>query len=178
MKHFTLTILLMIRQWFQVDLRLLYDTNRKSHDASQRQLSACCCDDSKCQNVALDNYRLGTRYGNTTVTHSAAFWVLFSLFGFISALQYCIGWYWHWRADVKDTSLSLESVSGWRKHFRSNECFPFSPSVLWRCWLSGRKGIRPVKTEWWGAGMVICLELGADLHTAQLMPLPLTVSLQ
>jgi len=32
------------------------------------------------------------------------------------------------------------------------------------------------KTEWWGAGMVICLELGADLHTAQLMPLPLTIS--
>ena len=28
---------------------------------------------------------------------------------------------------------------------------------------------------WWGAGMVICLEWGADLHTAQLMPLPLTV---
>ena len=32
------------------------------------------------------------------------------------------------------------------------------------------------KTEWWGAGMVICLERGADLHMAQLMPLPLTVS--
>ena len=30
--------------------------------------------------------------------------------------------------------------------------------------------------EWWGAGVVICLELGADLHMAQLMPLPLTVS--
>jgi len=28
----------------------------------------------------------------------------------------------------------------------------------------------------WGAGVVICLERGADLHTAQLMPLPLTVS--
>jgi len=27
-----------------------------------------------------------------------------------------------------------------------------------------------------GAGVVICLERGADLHTAQLMPLPLTVS--
>jgi len=39
-----------------------------------------------------------------------------------------------------------------------------------------RKGIRPVKTELWRAGMVICLELGADLHVAQLMPLPLTVS--
>jgi len=30
--------------------------------------------------------------------------------------------------------------------------------------------------EWWGAGMVICLERGADLHITQLMPLPLTVS--
>jgi len=42
--------------------------------------------------------------------------------------------------------------------------------------LGGWKGIRPVKTEWWGAGVVIYLEQGADLHTAQLMPLPLTVS--
>ena len=32
------------------------------------------------------------------------------------------------------------------------------------------------KTEWWGAGMVICLERGADLHITQQMPLPLTVS--
>jgi len=32
------------------------------------------------------------------------------------------------------------------------------------------------KTEWRGAGVVICLELCADLHTVQLMPLPLTVS--
>jgi len=31
-------------------------------------------------------------------------------------------------------------------------------------------------TEWWGAGVVVCLERGADLHTAQLTPLPLTVS--
>jgi len=29
------------------------------------------------------------------------------------------------------------------------------------------------KTEWWGTGMVICLERGAnDLHMVQLMPLP------
>jgi len=52
----------------------------------------------------------------------------------------------------------------------------FIPSVLRRCWLGGMKGIRPVKTEWWVAGVVICLEQGADLHVAQLMPLPLTVS--
>ena len=32
------------------------------------------------------------------------------------------------------------------------------PSVLWCCWFGGRKGIRPVKTEWWGAGMVISLQ--------------------
>jgi len=36
--------------------------------------------------------------------------------------------------------------------------------------------MRPVKTEWLGAGMVICLKRGAELHMAQLMPLPLTVS--
>jgi len=29
---------------------------------------------------------------------------------------------------------------------------------------------------WWGAGVVIRLERDADLHIAQLIPLPLTVS--
>jgi len=32
------------------------------------------------------------------------------------------------------------------------------------------------RNEWWGAGVVICLERDADLHMTQLMPLPLTVS--
>jgi len=41
-------------------------------------------------------------------------------------------------------------------------------------WAAGRaSGLQ--KTEWWGAGMVICLERGADLHMAQPTPLPLTV---
>ena len=31
-------------------------------------------------------------------------------------------------------------------------------------------------SERWGAGMVTCLERGADLHMAQLVPLPLTIS--
>ena len=35
---------------------------------------------------------------------------------------------------------------------------------------------KPFFPEWWGASVVICLERGADLHMAQLMPLPLTVS--
>jgi len=44
--------------------------------------------------------------------------------------------------------------------------------------LVGRQEGHPAckKTEWWGAGVVICLEQGSDLHMAQLMPLPLTVS--
>jgi len=44
--------------------------------------------------------------------------------------------------------------------------------------LVGRQEGHPAckKTEWWDAGVVICLERGADLYMAQLMPLPLTVS--
>jgi len=45
-------------------------------------------------------------------------------------------------------------------------------------WQEGHPACK--KTEWWGVGMVICLERGADLHMAaimaQLMPLLLTVS--
>ena len=55
------------------------------------------------------------------------------------------------------------------------ECtFAFSALTL----LVGHQEGHPAckKTEWWGAGMVICLDRGADLHTAQLMPLLLTVS--
>jgi len=43
--------------------------------------------------------------------------------------------------------------------------------------LVGRQEGHPAckKIEWWRAGVVVCLERGADLHIAQLMPLPLTV---
>jgi len=45
--------------------------------------------------------------------------------------------------------------------------FVFSALML----LFGRQDGHPAckKTEWWGAGMVICLERDADLRTAQLM---------
>jgi len=51
--------------------------------------------------------------------------------------------------------------------------FAFSALTL----LVGRQEGHPAckKLEWWRAGVVICLERGADLHMAQLMPLPLTV---
>ena len=50
-------------------------------------------------------------------------------------------------------------------------------SVLWRCWLGGRKGIRPVKNSvvgcWHGYLSGARCRLA---YMAQLMPLPLTVS--
>jgi len=44
--------------------------------------------------------------------------------------------------------------------------------------LVGRQEGHPAckKLEWCGTGVVICLERDADLHMAQLMPLPHTVS--
>jgi len=51
------------------------------------------------------------------------------------------------------------------------------PSVLWRCWLGSRKGIRPVKKRvvgyWHGYLSGVRCRLA---YMAQLMPLPLTVS--
>jgi len=44
--------------------------------------------------------------------------------------------------------------------------------------LVGRQEGHPAckKLEWWGAGVVTCLERDADLHMAQLMLLPLAAS--
>jgi len=50
----------------------------------------------------------------------------------------------------------------------------FSALTLLVGWQEGHLACK--KPEWYGAGVVICLERGADLHIAQLMPLPLTVS--
>ena len=43
-------------------------------------------------------------------------------------------------------------------------------------WAAGRASGLYKNLEWWGTGVVICLERDADLHMAQLMPMPLTVS--
>ena len=102
-------------------------------------------------------------------------------------------WCWSGCSRRRDKAVSQRPASIWRSCWKldlvrsiSVSCiishlhFEFAvctlPSVLWRCWLGGRKGIRPVKNWVVGVGMVICLERGADLHMAQLMPLPLTVS--
>jgi len=51
--------------------------------------------------------------------------------------------------------------------------FAFSALTL----LVGLQEVHPAckKTGWWSAGVVICLERGAELHMAQMMPMPLTV---
>ena len=52
--------------------------------------------------------------------------------------------------------------------------FAFGALTLLVGWQEGHPACK--KFDWWGAGRVICLERGADLYMAQLMPLPLTVS--
>jgi len=61
-----------------------------------------------------------------------------------------------------------------RLAFFLTNCIDFSALTL----LVGSQEGYPAckKLEWWGAGVVVYLELGADLHMVQLMPLPLTVS--
>jgi len=69
---------------------------------------------------------------------------------------------------------NLLSDEGTRDYFLANQPLP---SVFRHCWLGGKKGIRPVKKlsdgvlEW-----LFCLQRGAYLHMAKLMPLPLTDS--
>jgi len=43
----------------------------------------------------------------------------------------------------------------------------FSAFTLLVGWQEGHPACK--KTEWWGAGVVVCLERGADLHMTQLM---------
>ena len=72
------------------------------------------------------------------------------------------------------TAFKFKYIQGAGEHCL--QCFDLAFSAL--ILLLGRQeGHRACKkTERWGVGMVICLERGADLHTAQRIPLPLTVS--
>ena len=53
----------------------------------------------------------------------------------------------------------------------NSSSFAFSALTLLVGWREGHPACK--KTEWWGTGVVICLERDADLHMAQLMPLSL-----
>jgi len=53
------------------------------------------------------------------------------------------------------------------------KAFAFGALTLLVGWQEGHPAC---KKQWWAAGVVVCLEQDADLHMAQLMSLPLTVS--
>jgi len=73
-------------------------------------------------------------------------------------------------------SKAVEPLWRYRDQLMLKMVAAFSALTL----LVGRQEGHPAckKTEWWGAGMVICLEQCADLHMAQLIPPPLTLLLQ
>ena len=89
-------------------------------------------------------------------------------------------WVWYWKNF--ENRLTFGEVMG--KSLVS--CFLLTHGVVQHWGLAfsaltllvGRKEghLASKKNKWWGAGMVIYLKRGADVHTTQLMPLPLTVS--
>ena len=72
--------------------------------------------------------------------------------------------------------MSAPWIASWwtAAEYSSSGCCSFSDLML----LVGQHEGHPAykKTGWWGAGIVIYLERGTELYTAQLMPLPLTFS--
>jgi len=90
-------------------------------------------------------------------------------------------------------SLKMLQCSRYQQVFKLNNeyhetvrfwCISFHILLLgWHLWIYTEQIIHSKSvlilcccTAWWGAGVVVCLQRGADLHMAQLMPLPLTVS--
>ena len=79
----------------------------------------------------------------------------------------------HQDIRTRDRHLELVSSPPPTSLYRIYYGTAFSALTL----LVGRQEGHPAckTTEWWDAGVVICLERGADLHVAQLMLRPLTV---
>ena len=79
---------------------------------------------------------------------------------------------------VCNNTMSLQGVAKKYPPKNFRQYFPQQVAFIALMLLVGRQEghLACKKNEWWGAGVVICLEQAADLHIAQLMPLPLTVS--
>ena len=83
-----------------------------------------------------------------------------------------------WCSDGHEQSLAdIQRLNTWQQTTQQTWIHTYYhalilPYALWHWWLGVRKSIQPVKIQWWGVGVVICLEQGADcLHMVQLMPL-------
>ena len=64
--------------------------------------------------------------------------------------------------------VCLSAIISSELHVRSSPnfcaCYPCAwPSVLWRCWLGGRKGIRPVKKQ--SGGVLVWLSVWSKVQT-------------
>ena len=81
----------------------------------------------------------------------------------------------HKHQDAVDFYFALDPCLDFRFSFSfvDENCLQFFDAVGWA---AGRASGLKKKLSGGGAGVVVCLERGADLHMAQLMPLPLTVS--
>ena len=132
--------------WLQLDNSSTYNTNETSYTsyyASRSVTSACCSTIVFCYLLWNSVTQLFVpKFGSSLLSDLS-----------IDRLIHSLIHSW--------ATLFIHLFTGWL------------PSVIWHCWLGGRKGIRPVKkTEWWGAGVVSCLQRGADcLLIVQLMPL-------
>ena len=116
-----------------------------------------------------------------------------------NAARVCRSWRWNFsrEGDGSNVTRWLEAASELSCTFQRESCSSVFRQVCHHSVLSfaamystvystfsalmllvGRQEGHPAckKAEWWCAGVVICLDRGADLHMAQLMPLPLTVS--
>jgi len=82
-------------------------------------------------------------------------------------------WNW-WQLDRQTQTTKQKNIHRWwhQKIFHPSTLMAFSGLKLLIGQLEEYPAFRPVKIEWWGASMVICLEWGAnDLRIVQLMPL-------
>jgi len=73
-------------------------------------------------------------------------------FEFLSSLLTPTIWYW-------DGHLACKSLLQFCLKFRGH----ILPSLLWRCWLDSRKGIRPVKN--WVVGVLAWLSVWSEMQT-------------
>jgi len=89
---------------------------------------------------------------------------------YVMYLRFC-GWL-HYTAFVN--GLFFQDNLGKLAPEKQNQCF--LPSVLWRCWVGGRKGIWPVKNWVVGCWYGYLSGTRCRFAYAQLMPLPFTVS--
>ena len=79
---------------------------------------------------------------------------------------------------LKQSMLDLSLLNAQRQEGLRLNIFDIELAFSALMLLVGRHEGHPAckKVEYWDAGIAICLEQGADLHMAHLMPWPLTVS--